>query len=490
VFSLLVLAACARHTQPAEQNGGKTTPGLFFTATDARAGVLDSMGTHGAFAGQLWRTDGTVEGTLKLMDTRTWPEQLTVFAGSVYFAGGDEAHGVELWKSDGTSAGTVLVKDILPGPDSSHPRGTRDRFAVRGDAFYFAATDGVHGIELWRSDGTDGGTVMLRDINPGAGDSYPTGFAALGSELFFQARSATGGSGELWKTDGTSVGTVRVSDRVRVLLADPLDSSGLPVVPLTPLGGSLFFMGSGDMSGTGLWKTDGTADGTVKVKDLGAAGRTGFGVLNGTLLFGITRFDAAQSLRHDELWRSDGSAEGTAIVKPVGIVPCAGPWPLVYPVYGGALYFCARDCGVTNTTPLPPNVVPNLCPGLTEHGVQLWKTDGTAEGTVRVTDIDRVSDPALGGFTVHGGALYFTIDRSLWKTDGTATGTTRVSPEGVALASYEGVVPFDGALYFAGSDEASGLEVWKTDGTMAGTSALTDLCPGPCGTLASQLVDP
>ncbi len=79
------------------------------------------------------------------------------------FAASDALHGVELWRSDGTAAGTYLVADIWPGTNGSFPT---DLVAVYGKVF-FNANDGAHGPELWASDGTAGGTYMVSDIWPG-----------------------------------------------------------------------------------------------------------------------------------------------------------------------------------------------------------------------------------------------------------------------------------------------------------------------------------
>ena len=81
---------------------------------------------------------------------------------------------------------------------------------VNGVAF-FAANDGTHGFELWRSDGSPGGTQMVKDINPGGGSSYPVGLTNVGGTLFFSANDSTHGY-ELWRSDGSAAGTQMVTD--------------------------------------------------------------------------------------------------------------------------------------------------------------------------------------------------------------------------------------------------------------------------------------
>src|SRR5256885_9301505 len=92
------------------------------------------------------------------------------------FAADDGVRGIELWKTDGTATGTVLVKDINPA-GSSFPGASGTPFPTElvffNGAWFFSADDGVNGTELWKSDGTPGGTVRVKDINltPGASSS-------------------------------------------------------------------------------------------------------------------------------------------------------------------------------------------------------------------------------------------------------------------------------------------------------------------------------
>ncbi len=120
----------------------------------------------------------------------------------------DGVHGWELWKSDGTAAGTTLVKDINPN-DSSRPWG----LTPVGSTLFFVADDGTHGYELWRSDGTESGTTLVKNITPtDSSDLYaPNALTAVGDTLYFNTQDGVHGR-ELWKSDGTEAGTIMVKD--------------------------------------------------------------------------------------------------------------------------------------------------------------------------------------------------------------------------------------------------------------------------------------
>src|SRR5262249_47532802 len=128
---------------------------------------------------------------------------LVDFNGTLYFAANDGVHGGELWKSDGTAAGTVLVADINRGSDSSFPLSLS---AVNGQLFFSATGSLAEGEELWVSDGTAKGTQLVKDILPGPADSVPFDFHSFNGSLYFTADNGTGPG--LWRSDGTAAGTV------------------------------------------------------------------------------------------------------------------------------------------------------------------------------------------------------------------------------------------------------------------------------------------
>ncbi|HEY4573673.1 MAG TPA: ELWxxDGT repeat protein [Thermoanaerobaculia bacterium] len=171
----------------------------------------------GAHGYELWRSDGTEAGTFLLRDVNPgfasayggpW---IDAVGGKVLFSGRDPVFGVELWSTDGTRAGTQLVAQVSPGI-----YGEIDPVASSGTRLLFVADDGVHGQEPWISDGTAAGTYQIRDLNPGAASSAPFNprgrlyaSALPDGNFVFAADDGTHGV-ELWRTDGTDAGTVLV----------------------------------------------------------------------------------------------------------------------------------------------------------------------------------------------------------------------------------------------------------------------------------------
>jgi ELWxxDGT repeat protein len=313
----------------------------FLTALNGDVCFSADDGTHGQ---ELWRSDGTEAGTVMVKDINpgsagSGPAYLTNVGGTLYFSADDGTDGQELWKSDGTEAGTVMVKDINPGTAGSFPT----VLTGVGNSLFFRANDGTHGNELWKSNGTPAGTVMVKDINPGPADSILLNLsgpimADVNGTLFFTATDGTSGQ-ELWKSDGTEAGTVSLGD------LNPGPASSQPN-DLTAVGNTLFFAATDGGPGSELWKSDGTPAGTVIVKDVGSP--SDLTALNGTLYF--SGVDAAHGT---ELWRSDGTAAGTFLVKDInpGFHPSGGlnmlapndSNPSQMAAAGGGLFFSATD---------------------------------------------------------------------------------------------------------------------------------------------------
>jgi ELWxxDGT repeat protein len=172
-------------------------------------GALDNA--HGQ---ELWKSDGTEKGTVLVKDIRAGafgssPSFLTNVNGTLFFTADDGVHGRELWKSDGTAAGTRMVKDIRPGKVGSFPNESMGNLTNVNGTLFFAADDGIHGLELWKSDGTEAGTVMVKDIHPGPassvewrrpGDTAPPGWT--GRSL--RAPTSSGSGSMPWSSPAKS----------------------------------------------------------------------------------------------------------------------------------------------------------------------------------------------------------------------------------------------------------------------------------------------
>jgi len=120
-----------------------------------------------------------------------------------------------------TAQSPALLKDIFNFKNNDGFGGNN---MTVGSTTFFAASDGLTGTELSETDGTSAGTVLVKDINPEENSSSPANFININGKLFFTAAcstdSNTGQNTELWKSDGTEEGTVLV--RLFIPAASPL----------------------------------------------------------------------------------------------------------------------------------------------------------------------------------------------------------------------------------------------------------------------------
>ena len=390
-------------------------------------------------------------------DPGSGPYKFVPLGDYLYFGADDGLHGFELWRTDGTAAGTTLVRDICPGQCSSLYFGLG---AAAGGRLFFNAEDGVHGFEPWVSDGTAEGTRLLLDIDP-SGNSFPRWFTPLGERMVFTADDSDHGN-ELWISDGTPEGTELLAD----LNPGPAGSAPSSILATD---GLAFFNAFDADHGREPWVTDGTAAGTILLHDIrsGTADSVDdeddfptnprYAAVAGGKYF----FAASEDGSEEELWVSDGTPAGTSSLG----MSFWSIWDLT--PLGSQVFFGASDSTI---------------------GAELWRSDGTAPGTLPLTDTPGADLGSPSGLTAVGSTLFFalwnpTTGQGLWKSDGTPEGTVPIVdlPSGASSFSFTwtgGWALDEDRLLFFIDDDVHGDEPWISDGTPAGTHILADIAPG------------
>src|ERR671911_760958 len=322
----------------------------------------------------------------------------------IYFQATTVKYGDELWKSDGTKWGTKIVKDIVPGPGVSDPE---DIVSTAPRTTFFRAWDKKHGEELWKTDGTEKGTKLIKDINPdlppGArcdqgecgipkGWSHPDTVTVMGKQVFFAADDGKHGV-ELWKSDGTNKGTTLVKDINTVKgNSNPNDKGdaltrSAEVEKLYVVGKTLYFRASDGKHGVELWKSDGTRRGTKLVRSINpSSAREAADISNLVALRKRLYFTANDGKHGLELWKSDGTRSGTKLVEDINPGK-ADSNPDQLTAFKGRLLFSADD-GV--------------------HGTEMWRSNGTKANTGLLINLEPGAEGSEPGeLTISGPLLYF-----------------------------------------------------------------------------------
>ncbi|MCC5623900.1 pre-peptidase C-terminal domain-containing protein [Nostoc sp. CHAB 5715] len=292
---------------------------LFFTA-------VDSSSTR-----KLWVYNST---SVSLVDinpgfSSSQSPTFTAFNSKLFFTAKNNS---ELWSTDGTVAGTQVIS--VGETTKSYPT----RFRVVDSTLYFTASNGTSGFEVWKyQNGTT--ASLLKDITPGNNGFAPTYLTAVGNTLYFVTDSDNDFNLELWKSDGTSGGTVNIRTNGQA------PNVGLGSFSLTAVGNILYFVGNDPVTGLELWRTDGTDANTVLVKDIWTGTNassqpnnsipTSLVNLNGTLAF------AASNGSNREVWFSDGTTANTRKVSNINPTGNANPDRLT--VVGTQLFFTANN---------------------------------------------------------------------------------------------------------------------------------------------------
>jgi ELWxxDGT repeat protein len=394
------------------------------------------------------------------------PREFTDVSGSLYFAAND-GEGYALWKSEGaisTRLGTVQatskVKAIRQGATSTEISELTD---VNG-TLYFAANDGVNGTELWKSDGTAAGTILVKDINTAVGgSSSPRTLTAVGDTLYFVA-SSQGNNFELWKSDGTAAGTVQVAE---------LGAGSVGSLPenLTNVNGTLFFTANDGVTGRELYRLD-PGSTTPQRLDIALGGSNAFPenltIVNDTGLY----FTAVTDANGLEIWKigAGGNPFRVTEIRPGSLDSGAANLTTV----GSDLYFTAFDGNSRN---------------------QLWRIDtANADALTQLTSVDGGANPS-NLINVNGTLFFSATDgvsgRQIWSTNGIATGTGARTNIDFDEVNPENLVDVNGVLYFTANDGESGNELWRYNPADSNPQAelVSDIIPGDVGSNPQELTN-
>ena len=378
-------------------------------------------------------------------------QNLFVFNNLIFFSGDGSTSNNELWVSDGTNAGTMQVLEINPtGP------GSPTQFTVCNGKLYFKArigdqTGGGQERELWTTDGTAAGTVIVQDQN-GNLDFDPTELTCVGTTLFFEGEDANDDE-HLYKLDAGSSTIDLVS------LIDPTPGSGTNLQNLTAYNGKLYFSGELGTSNSELWVSDGTDAGTFELKEiapliggiLGNGSPGNFEICNGLLYFSGKIGTGSDGNSERELWVTDGTAAGTVLIEDRNGDLSFDPRNLT--CVGTTLFFEGEDINED------------------EHLYKLVAGSSTIE-LVDLIDPAPNSGSNITNFFEWNGMLVFsgetgTNNKEVWVSDGTDAGTFEIqdiNPSGSSSPSQ--FAECNGRLFFQADDGTNGEELWEVTGNI------------------------
>jgi len=397
-------------TTALKPNGNSTGPDLNYAKWNGKVFYT------GTGSNTLCVTDGTTAGTVGISSLggsmnvpNIIPAQDFVYVITSDITFSPFSTTDKIWKSDGTVAGTSLVHAFQTAPGTSNV-GTfysvathKKNYSVDGNTLYFSAYDATNGKELWKTDGTAAGTMMLKDVKVGTGSSQTAGFCKIPSTTLFMAQSV-GFESKLWKTDGTTGGTVQI----------PVDEPFFIVnQDMVKLGDKVIFFAHNTVDGYEPYVSDGTAAGTFMLKN----------------------------------------------INPTGNSLTAQAMGLHLKVAGSYCYFIASNG--TNTS--------------------LWRTDGTIAGTIEVMPnvTNGISDTAYSTtdaenlwFLEYTGTSSSTI--KLYKTNGTIEGSSLVHS---TLSYAQNLTTYKGSAWFQSRDIGAlfNVEVWRSDGLNENTQLALDV---------------
>lgn len=368
-----------------------------------------------------------------------------------------------------------LVRDL----NQSQYSGEIGNLTIFNDTLFFTSDSKEYGVELWKTDGSETNTTLVKDINLGKSGSYPKLFAEYNNKLYFGALN----NGYIWETDGTKDAT-KQCEFIRTLETTPVS-----------LGGYMYFI-SYTYTTYGLYelyKTDGTNANTTKVSNFLTTSQSAYRLFKINNLLYIFTKHLDYNTTSFKLWKYDGS--NFELVKD-GLPPTY--WTDKTAEFNGEFYFMSRkylwktdgttsgtvvfkDINPTNyyyTSSVPLYAYQNkLYFGtiMSNGGLLLNSTDGTSTNTTQLSDLSNGYEWRFAGFN---NKLYYTNGSYLYSTQGTIA-TTKMETSQYNL--YGDAIAYNNYLYFNGYSKDNsnkiGIELYKIDAS-GNVSLVKDIAQG------------
>jgi ELWxxDGT repeat protein len=417
----------------------------------------------------IWVSDGTTLGTSKLTDhgvpKKFWDSEAWLLLNNdFYFSGFTESHGVELWRSDGTPEGTLLAKDIGYGQTKVQA----GPVASNGQNFYYAMQKkwygNVDGIirehteqELWK---TDASTMRSSKVTQW---QYPE------QRL---AQIITVDHGQFWWRDDESQPDYyydldfldEQSGEVITVITDMLGQCGnhnFTSLKMQTLGNKYFFQApvvKGDSWSCQLWVSDGTVEGSIPLTDFPDTSIhpekiENITVFQNEVYFSLTvNVDEHIPLR-TAIFKSDGTIEGT---KEVFRLAENGEDSNAY--IGNML---ASSEGIFIVTSYYKN---------NESKTNLWYWQPT--GIKKIIDsVNNFHQQSLVRFKQ--GISFININ-AIWRSDGTDEGTYPFITLPFSQHHYPILhsTPDSEQIIYNASIDTKSYDLWASDGTTIGTRVI------------------
>ena len=388
-------------------------------------------------------TDGTIEGTKYLVDPYNNPNYMRPYTSAnnelstytvgdtIYFFAIDDVHGSELWKTNGTPSGTVIVKDIYTGSISINSSIGVPRLVGIGNHVYFASRNNNFSNFIFRSDGTDAGTIP---IIQGSSNAQ---MIATNDMLYFAHKEEDTGL-EPWISDGTNRGNIIKNISFYSQPTSMKDPSSNPRY-FTSFKDKVYFHASyrdttdNSIYNYALWSTDVNINRTLHILDMS--------IIDGKMVeCGEFLYFPGNKTSNDEkkLWKSDGTAMGTTSINVTAGKINSNP---KLTCVNDSIYFLGKD---------------------SNNRSGLWKSNGTSSTTYFVKKIDGIAD-----MKPVGNKLIIISLTEVWVSDGTFNGTVKLDILSNGIYS---ITPLTDKRVLISSYS----ELWVTDGTLAGSQKLLE----------------